>query len=89
MIIPELKDKYQVTGIYQGLYLDMRYLFSGRSDKDPEYCVQDAAASIKHWDVVFAIGPAGIVITQTIEFKTKEGRDKYIRDGIIIFDYTK
>lgn len=90
MIIQELKDKYNVSGVYQGVYLTFELLFSGH-ELDPELIAHDIAwqENLKNWDVTFAIGPSGIIITQIIEFKTKEGLDRYIRDKIIIFDYNK
>lgn len=89
MIEPALKTKYGITGPYRGHYkIDL--LFSGH-ELDPELTAHDTAwiENMKYWTVTFGIGPNGTVETQIIEFKTKEGLDRYIRDKIIIFDYNK
>ena len=55
---------------------------------DTENChlAEDKDGNRLPYDIVVAICPNGNVVTQIIVFRTFAGYEKYLRDGIIIFD---
>lgn len=62
-------------------------LFSG-SMNDPEVDVNERVLKLgfHYWDITFAIGINYTVETQLIIFKDKQGYERYLRDGITLFD---
>lgn len=94
MLDTEIITKYSIDATYDRISR-MDDLFSG-NEYDPavlaEYDATECGlAEDKNnrrlpFDVVTAVCPNGNVITQVVVFRTMDGYEKYLRDGVVIFD---
>lgn len=103
MLTQELKSKYSIKGTWNTYcsfnylfrgdeWVEVRTesgLTTHYCEKDPATLAADLACmeGIKWYDVSYAIGRNRTVIVQLIEFKNQDGRDRYLRDKITIFEH--
>jgi len=90
MLTSSIIAKYGVTNVLSG-YSKLDGLFSGEGD-DAAMAAENHAGAItngQYFDITIAICKDYKVETQIIVFKDKTGYDKYIEDGIVIFNNTE
>lgn len=103
MLTQELKSKYSIKGTWDTVaaidylfrgdeWVDEKTecgIILHFCEKDPASLAEDLACmeGIKWYDVSYAIGMYGSVVVQLIEFKNQDGRDRYLRDKITIFEH--
>ena len=87
MLTATLIYRYGIAATYDS-YAAADELFSGGGN-DPVLSAENMAYDIAvggYFDVTVAVCPNGTVVTQVIIFRNKVGYDKYLRDGIVLFD---
>jgi len=88
MLTPDDIVKYGIIGTWDR-YSAVDDLFSN-SEHDPYLCAlmeAEYTAAGHKFDISVALGPKGKCVTQIIVFRSKEGYERYVRDGITIFDH--
>lgn len=87
MLNASLISKYSVSHVAGEVVSCSDFLFGG-SSLDPEMQASEQAwmDNYKYWDISFAITQKGHVVAQLIVFKNSYGYERYIQDGVVIFD---
>ena len=79
--------RYSIAATYDS-YAAVDELCSGEGN-DPSLSAENLAYDLSKgcfFDISVAIAPEHKVVTQIIVFRTKQGYERYLRDGIKIFD---
>ena len=87
MLTSSIIVRYGITGVWDRVSR-VDDLFSG-SDNDPHLLAQIDAPNLadgEYYSLSFALGIKNTLVTQIIFFKDKQGYERYLRDGITLFD---
>ena len=86
MLTSSIIHRYGICGVFDGSAMTDE-LFSSNIN-DPCIAADENAFAMraKYWDTTVAICQDGKCVVQLILFNTKEGWERYVEDGILIFD---